>query len=84
MPYKPTPRLKPAFNSPCKDERNKGPVLHKQFNYDLKEMFYEKGVSGQCYKSFAKWDLRYDKEYAISDLIQRGAIEFDETEPPSC
>ena len=46
-------------------------------------MFYEKGASGQCYKSFAKWDLRYDKEYEISNLIQRGAVEFDANEHPN-
>ena len=69
LPYKPKPSLKPAFNSPCKNERNKGPVLHKQFNYNLKEMFYEKGEIGECYKSFALWDLRFDKEYAMSDMI---------------
>ena len=32
-------------------------------------MFYEKGAIGECYKSFALWDLRFDKEYAMSDMI---------------
>jgi hypothetical protein len=32
-------------------------------------MFYEKGVSGSCYKSFAKWDLPFDKDEVIHELI---------------
>lgn len=41
----------------------------KQFNYNLKEMFYEKGDSGKCYKSVAKWDMSFDREEFIQEMI---------------
>ena len=46
-------------------------------NYDLKEMFYEKAESGKCYKSFAKWDLSFDREETIQELITKRRIEDD-------
>ena len=38
-------------------------------------MFYEKGISGDCYKNSAKWDLPFDKEEAIQELIGKRRIE---------
>lgn len=73
LPFKPVPRnLKPAFNSPFRSKNNKGPVLHKHFKYDLKEMFSEKGASGVCYKSLAKREHSFDKDAVINELITRG------------
>jgi len=34
-------------------------------------MFYEKGDSGSCYKSFAKWDIPFDKEQVMNELIAK-------------
>ena len=52
----------------------------RQFNYDLKEMFHEKAESGQCYKSFAKWDLSFDREECIQELIAKRRIQDDDIE----
>ena len=49
-------------------------MLHKHFNYDLKKMFYEKGLSGNCYKSYAKWDMPFDREQMIHELIIKRRI----------
>ena len=38
-------------------------------------MFYEKDVSGKCYKSFAKWDLPFDRDCAMHELIVKRNIE---------
>ena len=44
-------------------------------------MFYEKdNKSGNCYKSFAKWDTSYDKEQMIHDLIAKRRIEASAVE----
>ena len=75
LPFKPPPRTKPAFSSPHREKRGHGLVLHKEFNYDLKEMFYEKGVSGDCYKSFAKWDLPFDREQEMHEIIIKRCLE---------
>lgn len=38
-------------------------------------MFYEKGDSGKCYKSLAKWDLSFDRDEIIQELIHKRRIE---------
>lgn len=55
-------------------------MLHKHFNYDLKKMFYEKDQSGKCYKSFAKWDMPFDREQVIHELIIKRQIEANSIE----
>ena len=38
-------------------------------------MFYEKEKSGNCDKSFAKWDLPYDKEEVVQEMILKRGFE---------
>lgn len=72
LPFKPTPHLKPAFDTHIEGSpRTKGAFLHKKFNYDLKQMFYEKGDSKKCYKSMAKWDLPFGREEDIQEMITK-------------
>ena len=44
------------------NERKRLKVEFSDFDFDLKQMFYEKGSSGDCYKSFSKWELPFDRE----------------------
>lgn len=69
MPFKPPAREKPAFNSPHRDARGKPDNL-KCCNFDLKQMFYEKG-SGKTfdYKIDAKWDMPFDREQVMHEMI---------------
>ena len=50
-------------------------VDFSDFKFDLKQMFYEKGKSGDCYKSFSKWELPFDREQMIYELIAKRDIE---------
>ena len=38
-------------------------------------MFYEKGKSGDCYKSFSKWELPFDREQMMNELIAKRDIQ---------
>ena len=83
LPFKPPPRVKPAFNSPYKESNGKGPILHKHFNYDLSAMRTEKQKDGDDtwdYKSFAKWSLSFDREETINELVVKRRLEDDKVE----
>ncbi len=43
-------------------------------------MFYEKDKSGNCYKSFAKWDLPYDREESVHEIILKRRLEDSTTD----
>ena len=43
-------------------------------------MFYEKDQSGKCYKSFAKWDMPFDRDQVIHELIIKRQIEANHIE----
>lgn len=74
--------LKPAYDlhvtSP--NLKSRGPNLNKNFSYDLAHMFYEKGQSGDCYKSFAKWDMPFGREEDMHEMIMKRDIQDDEIE----
>ena len=73
--FKPKPKTKNAYDAVYKDPKtNKGLVLSREFKYDYNEMFSEKGISGECYKSFAKWSFPMSKDADIQELIIRRDI----------
>ena len=83
LPYKPQQRLKPAFTSPTRDRNQKKPVL-RELNFDLAEIFADKGKSGECYKSLAKWDMPYDREQIMHEMIDKRAIPDLHEDPSEC
>ena len=59
---------------------NRKQVELSDFEFDLKKMFYERGPSGDCYKSFCKWDLPFDRDQMMRDLIAKRNIEDSKIE----
>lgn len=66
-------QLKPAYQSPNVAKGN-SPIRGSEFVYDLETMFTEKGPSGNCYKSFAKWDLCNRDDY-FQEIVNRHDFE---------
>ena len=56
-------------------------MQYSDFDFNLKQMFYEKGTSGNCYKSSSKWDLPFDREQIIHELIDKRAIPDSMVDP---
>ena len=38
-------------------------------------MFYEKGAYVDCYKNQSRWDMGFDREPAMHELIAKKALE---------
>ena len=38
-------------------------------------MFYEKGENAKCYKSLSRWDMAFEREMAMQELIIKKALE---------
>lgn len=75
------PTLKPAFDTKVEGlSPSNGPSLQRHFNYDLKQMFYEKSDSGECYKSLAKWDLPFGAEEDMQEMILKQKLKDSSTE----
>lgn len=49
--------------------------MYKSLNFDLKTMFYEKGENAKCYKSLSRWDMAFEREMAMQELIIKKALE---------
>ena len=49
--------------------------MSKELNSDLKGMFYEKSADHNCYKSQSRWDMGFDRDPAIHDLIAKRSLE---------
>ena len=71
-----------AYDAQHKDPKtNKGLVLSREFEYDYDKMFTERGESGECYKSFAKWALNYGAQQGINEIIEKRRVPNEDHDP---
>ena len=64
-------------------QNRKRPVDYADFDFDLEKMFADKPTI-DCYKSASKWDMPFEREQLIDEIISKRGIQENNYESQYC
>ena len=66
-----------------KDSRGRNEV-YRSLNFNLEKMFKEREELSSCYKSDARWDMHFDKEFMTREIMIKRAMESTTSDSKYC